>query len=267
MQTVSKSQVLNCLTQLGIQSGDGLLVHSAIQFLGKPQGGPGMYWEALREATRCCGSDNRSGTIAVPTFNFAFARGEPYDPQVTPSQEMGVLSEYIRQLPEALRTPHPLQSLAVLGRWAADLAGRDTPSAFDPTSALDRMLALDFQLLLLGADVQAASIIHYSEQRAAVPYRYWKEFTGLVRTTAGWVTCTYKMYARDLEINPQLDLHPVQADLEARSQWRSVPLHYGHIAACRLADFVDSADRLLAADPWALVANREQALQIYTARG
>ena len=31
------------LQDLGIQPGDGLLVHSAVQFLGQPEGGVGMY--------------------------------------------------------------------------------------------------------------------------------------------------------------------------------------------------------------------------------
>ncbi len=120
------------------------------------------------------------GTLVVPTFNFSFARGESYDPKVTPCEGMGAFSEYIRQHPKALRTPHPMQSLAIIGHSAEDLSGRDTASAFDPGSAFERMLELDFRLLLLGADIQAVSMVHYSEQRAAVPYRYWKDFTGKI---------------------------------------------------------------------------------------
>jgi aminoglycoside N3'-acetyltransferase len=167
---------------------------------------------------------------------------------------MGVFSEYVRQHPAALRTPHPLQSLAVIGRYAADLAGRDTLSAFDPGSAFERMLELDFKLLLLGADVQAVSMVHYSEQRAGVPYRYWKDFTGEVKIPTGWETRTYRMYARDLELNPQLDLRPIQKALEQRGRWRQVALNYGQVAACRLKDFVQAADELLAKDPRALVS-------------
>ena len=132
---------------------------------------------------------------------------------------MGVFSEFIRQvLPGARRTPHPMQSLAVLGHYATDLTNRDTLSAFDPGSAFERMLELDFKLLLLGADARAVSMFHYCEQRAKVPYRYWKDFTGEVITSTGWQTRTYRMFVRDLEIKPQLTLDPVVEDLEgARS--------------------------------------------------
>jgi aminoglycoside N3'-acetyltransferase len=193
------------------------------------------------------------GTLTVPTFNFAFARGEAYDPQTTPSAGMGAFSEYVRQLPGARRTLHPMQSLAVLGRHAADLAGRDTPSAFDPGSAFERMLELDFKLLLLGAGIQAVSMLHYSEQRAGVPYRYWKEFSGPVNTPNGWQTRTYRMFARDLGIDPQIEMHPLQARLQVRGLWREAPVNYGLISLCRLADFVQIADEMLEKDPWAFV--------------
>jgi aminoglycoside 3-N-acetyltransferase len=149
-----------------------------------------------------------------------------------------------------------MQSLAVVGRYSDDLAGRDTPSAFDAGSAFERMLELDFNLLLLGADVQAVSMVHYSEQRAGVPYRYWKDFTGQVKTSSGWQVRTYKMFARDLVIDPQLDLHPIQALLEQRGQWHSQPVNYGRVACCRLVDFVQAADDNLAGDPWGLVEQK-----------
>ncbi len=249
MKEVTQQQVIACLKALGIQPGDGLLVHSALQFLGKPAGGPKMYLDALREAT------GPGGTLVVPTFNFAFARGEKYDPQTTPSQGMGAFSELVRQLPEARRTSHPLQSIAVVGRYRDDLCDRDTSSAFDPGSAFERMLELDFKLLLLGAGSQAVSMFHYCERRANVPYRYWKDFTGPVRAPDGWQTRTYRMFVRDLELDPVLTLDPVVVYLCSLDQWRSQPLNYGQVTVCRLKDFVAAADKFLAEDPWSLVTN------------
>lgn len=237
-----------------------MLAHSAIQFLGQPLGGVGMYYTALRQALDIRNADDPassgSGTLAVPTFNFAFARGEAYDPLTTPSAGMGAFSEYVRQLPEARRTLHPMQSLAVVGRYAADLASRDTSSAFDPGSAYERMLELDFKLLLLGASIQAVSMLHYSEQRANVPYRYWKEFSGSYHTSRGWEQRTYRMFVRDLQLDPKIELYPVQKVLQEQGKWRSAPLNYGEIACCCLADFVREVDRDLAQDAWLLVTNR-----------
>jgi aminoglycoside 3-N-acetyltransferase len=253
VKSISFLQAASILREVGIRPGDHLLIHSALQYLGRPEGGPGMYLEAVTAV---------AATIAVPAFTLAFARGEPYDPRNTPSQDMGVFSEFVRHLPAAKRTLHPMQSVATVGEVAADLAGRDTLSAFDPGSAFERMLELDFKLLLLGADIHAVSMVHYCEQRAVVPYRYWKDFTGQVRIYSDqveephWETRTYRMYARDLALNPHLVLSPIQARLEARNQWHSRPINYGFISLCRLRDFVLAGDELLAQDPWALVENR-----------
>ena len=265
MREVTAKQIQAALTQVDIQPGDGLLVHAAIHYLGRPADGMETYYQALYRALEGTPEQGdpaegehilRHGTLAVPAFNFGFARGAAYHPQETPSVGMGVFAEYIRQRPDAQRTSHPMQSMAMVGRYASDLAGRDTVSAFDNGSAFERLLELDFKLLLLGADIQAVSLLHLSEQRSGVPYRYWKDFSGQVYTPHGWEERTYRMYARDLELDPHIELYPVQAVLEESKQWRSVQLNYGQVASCRLRDFVQAVDEFLAGDPWSLVTNR-----------
>ncbi len=250
MQEIHRNQVVDGLISLGISPGDGLLVHSAVQFLGRPVGGLEMYLDAIFAVI---GSE---GTLVVPTFNFGFANGEPYDPAETPSQGMGAFSEYIRRLPVARRTSHPMQSVAVIGRYADELASRDTISAFDPGSAFERILELNFKILLLGADSRAISMFHYCEQRAAVPYRYWKEFSGMVRTLSGWENRSYRMFVRNLDIKPELTLDPVVEMMQQHGEWRSIPLNYGQLSLCRLSDFVRAANYFLQQDPWSLVTNR-----------
>ncbi len=254
MLRVTCDQVVAALQAVGVCSGDGLLIHSAIQYLGRPVEGLETYWAAFWQVL---GED---GTLATPAFNFAFARGEPYDPQTTPSVGMSVFSEYVRQRPEARRTSHPMQSLAVVGRYAVDLASRDTPSAFDPGSPFERMVQLGFKVLLLGADIDAVSMIHYSEQRLQVPYRYWKEFTGQVRTGGEWQERTYRMYVRDMAMDVHLTLHPVMETMRQRLQWQETTLNYGKIASFHLMDFVTVLEEFLCADPWSLTLNREEAI-------
>jgi aminoglycoside N3'-acetyltransferase len=256
MLKATKDQVVAILKAVGLQRGDGVMVHAALQFLGWPEGGAGMYYDALDEVL---GLQAGPGTLVVPTFNFGFAHGQPFDQAHTPSEELnaGTFPEYIRLRPEARRSPHPLQSIAAVGARADDLSGRDTSSAFDPGSAFDRMLELDFKLLLLGVSVDATSMLHYAEQRLRVPYRFWKKFTGEVRLAGRPPEVrTYRMYARYLKLNPQLDYTPVQAELERRRQWSAVTLNYGTVALCRLRDFVAAAEELIRQDPWVLVKNR-----------
>lgn len=251
LPTLSAKQLKEAIWDVGVKEGDGLLIHSALQFLGQPDGGPQLYLDVIEEVL------GDHGTLAVPAFTFAFARGEDYDPGKSPSEDMGVFSELVRMDERALRTKHPMQSLALLGKNAEELAALDTPSAFDDGSTFDRMLELDFKLLLLGAEIQAASIVHYSEQGAKVPYRYWKDFKGRVLSDGAWQKQTYRMFVRDLDIDPQLKLDPIQERLESKGQWASVDLNFGKLALCRLKDFVAACDELLAVDRWALISNRE----------
>ncbi len=250
MHSVTKENVVAALIDVGVKPGDGLLVHSALQYLGHPIGGVSIYLQALLDVL---GPD---GTVVAPTFNFGFARGEPYDPHTTPSEGMGVFSEYLRQQREARRTSHPIQSLSVVGHFSGDLSKRETSSAFEAGSAFERMLELKFKILLLGASIDAISMLHYSEQRLGVPYRYWKEFSGLVLIGQGWQRRTYRMYVRDLELDPRLTLQPVQEILQSRRQWATIQLNYGWISLCSMTDFVTAVDELLAQDPWSLVTNR-----------
>ena len=213
MQEVNKHDVLEVLNQVGVGEGDGLLVHSALQFLGRPKGGVGMYLEALQQAV------GPEGTLIVPAFNFSFAKGDDYDPAAAPAMGMGTFSEYVRLTSGVKRTSHPMQSFVIWGRDADVLAKLDTPSAFDDGSAADWALKKDYKLLLLGADIQAASILHYSENRAEVPYRYWKDFSGKVRKAGEWQQCSYKMFVRDMEIDARLEIDPIQDRLEDEGKW------------------------------------------------
>ena len=262
MKALSRRALLESLQSVGLQRGDGVMVHSALHFLGKPEGGVEMVLQALADTLGINLLDPTPeashGTLVVPAFNFAFARGEPFDLQTTPSVGMGSLSELVRQHPLAQRTPHPLQSVAAIGRHAQDLAGRHTAGAFDAGSAFERMVELDFKILLLGADVQAISLLHYAEQRVGVPYRYWKEFHGKVRIGEGWEERVYRMYVRDLDLDPKIDLHPVQRRLEQRGKWQSRMLNYGFVSVCRMRDFLAVVEEFLRQDPWSLVTNRPQ---------
>jgi aminoglycoside N3'-acetyltransferase len=236
MQEVNKTQIVEILKQVGVGVGDGLLVHSALQFLGRPEGGIGIYLEALQEVV------GQQGTLVVPTFNFSFAKGEDYDPAAVPAVGMGI-SLNLCACRQPCCAPATRCSLLQFG---------------DDGSAAARMLELDFKLLLLGTDIQAASILHYSEQRAEVPYRYWKEFNGKVMRGDQWQPASYKMFVRDMEIDARLEIYAIQDVLEEEGNWAQAKLNYGWISLCSLKDFVRITDDLLAKDPWCFVTNRPE---------
>lgn len=247
MKTISREQLTSKLRELGIKTGSKIMVHSAVQYLGTPLNGLG---EILDSFTEVLGSE---GTLVVPAFSFEFAKSKIFDPATTPSTGMGVFSEFVRQIPGAVRTLHPMQSVAVIGRDASRIESFDTLSAFDDGSAFDFMLTNDYKILLLGASIQAVSLVHYSEQRAKVPYRYWKDFPGMIRIDSTWENRTYKMFVRDMVVDPKLNLTPIESKLKKSDNWLETSINYGKASLFSMVSFRKSTDEILKDNPWGLV--------------
>lgn len=241
-----------------IGNGDLVMVHSSLLALGKINDHtlrqiPQVITKALMEAI------GPSGTLVVPTLNFGFCRGDGFDRQQTLSENMGILSEYVRQLPNACRSRHPMQSVAAVGPLAETICEPDTPSAFDQGSSFDLMIQQNARLLLLGATFQAATVIHHAEQSVGVPYRLWKDFTGRYVDQSGSnsidQTKTYRMYVRDLEIDAKLDMKPLELELVERQKLQNQPLGGGIVRSCQFVDLIDVAEHCLGADPNCLVGD------------
>lgn len=246
-QTLNAQTLEAVLRDLGLGAGDRLLVHSSVEVLGWPEGGVEMYLDTLQ---RIIGAD---GTIVVPTFTFSFCTGAPFDLNATPSENMGVFTELVRTHPHALRTHHPMQSMAVLGRDAERLAGMKTASAYGEGSAWAALPEMGYKMLLLGARPQSAAIIHVCEERANVPYRYWKDFTGPAAFGGESATVTYPMFVRNLDADADIDEDRVRVRMIENGAWAETPVNAGVVATCDLKAYVDTALAMLDEDPYALV--------------
>jgi len=152
-----------------------------------------------------------------------------------------------------------MQSVAAVGRLAETICAPDTPSAFDQGGTFDLMIDQNARLLLLGATFQAATIIHHAEQSVGVPYRLWKDFSGrYVDQSDSQVvdqTKTYRMYVRDLKIDPKLNMKPLELELIKRQQLLNQPLGGGVVRSCQFIDLIKVTQDRLNSDPNCLVGN------------
>lgn len=255
MRAYSLGDLERTLQGLGVGPGDMLCVHSSLLRLGRMDGiSVADIPDALLAVfLKLIGPQ---GTLAVPAFNFDFCRGEPFVREQTPAIGMGSFSEYVRCLPYSCRSAHPMQSLAAIGARAAELCRGDTLTAFDPGGAFDFMVKESAKLVLLGADFNAASVIHLAEQQVEVPYRHLKQFTGACEAGGERRDRTYAMHVRDLELDPRLEMSPVGDELRARNQLGEEALGMGRVMVASLPDVVSAAEDLLRSDPWCLVSNR-----------
>ena len=159
---VDRKDILFSLRLMGIREGDVLLVHSSLTSIGYVQGGAEAVIDALLDAV------GKSGTVVMSTLT---GWSEPFDAATSPSA-VGKISEVFRGRPDALRSLHPVHSVAAIGRQAAYITsshvhcetgcGKGTPYL--------KMLELGGKVMLLGVDMDRNTIMHSLEEEIDAVY-------------------------------------------------------------------------------------------------
>ena len=197
--------------KLGVEQGDTLLVHSSYKSFGEVDGGPQTVVRALEAAL---GTDGE-GTLIMPTFNFDFNKGMPWDVRKTRSK-MGALTEIVRIEPRAKRVFHPFYSFAVLGKHAEMLGSLRYKSAYERDSVFGKLRDLDGKIMVIGLSYNnSMTFFHHIEQMEGVDYRFLKQFTGEVTDENGnTYTDTFEMLVRDIDKGVMTMVDPMGALME-----------------------------------------------------
>ncbi|HUS17377.1 MAG TPA: AAC(3) family N-acetyltransferase [Chloroflexia bacterium] len=159
---------------LGVQAGDHVVAHTALSSFGQVTGGPNAVIAALLDVL------GPAGTLMVPTATWrsCYVRAPgwpvpagvvPYDPATTPCDaDMGIVPETLRGRTGALRSPHPLISVAAVGALAPALTGEHPID--DPLRPYRVLAAHGGRILLLGVDHTRNTTVHAAEFMAALPH-------------------------------------------------------------------------------------------------
>jgi aminoglycoside 3-N-acetyltransferase len=160
----NKEQLIGQLKAMGIQPGDGVVVHSAYSTIGKVVGGPDTVIDALLEAV------GPEGHLMFPAFTFHVDFG-PYDPATTPTT-MGILPETARKRPEFFRSDFPNNSVIVAGPQAVQIAENHVSRGHcRPGDPFDRFAMLGGNVMLLGVPFRNNTMVHIGECYADLPHR------------------------------------------------------------------------------------------------
>ncbi|HHW49297.1 MAG TPA: AAC(3) family N-acetyltransferase [Clostridiaceae bacterium] len=160
--SIRKEDILFSLELMDIKKGDVLLVHSALTSIGFVEGGADTVIDAFLEAV------GEEGTIVMSTLTGWFS---PFDPVSTPSA-VGLISEKFRLRPNAMRSLHPVHSVAAIGKHAHFITkdhdkcetgcGEGTPYL--------KIRDLNGKIVLLGVDMDRNTMMHSMEEAIDAVY-------------------------------------------------------------------------------------------------
>ena len=204
------------LRELGVRRGSVLLVQASMKAVEPADGGAALITEVLLELL------GPAGTLVVPTYtalNSVTSRGHKlavkdmtpeqaaeyidalpvFDPFLSPSQEMGVLAEHVRNMSDAVRSTHPHTSFAAVGARAMELMKvHDIDCHLGPDSPLGALYEADADNLFLGLEYNRGCTMihlaeyHFARERAAedlpVYRREYKARIASADTSDKWVT-------------------------------------------------------------------------------
>ena len=229
---------------LGVEEGDTLLVHSSYKSLGAVDGGPQIVINALESVL---GED---GTLVMPTFNFDFNKGTPWDVRLTPSK-MGVLTELVRNNPRAKRVFHPFYSFAILGKHAEMLGSLRYKSSYERNSVFGKLRDLDGKIMVIGLSyTNSMTFFHHIEQMEGVDYRFLKQFTGEVTDWDGTTKVdTFEMLVRDIDKGVITEVNPMGEFMEKAGIIKSAKIGEADVKLMKANDVYAFTAREMRRDP------------------
>ncbi len=181
---IGKDDLAAQLSALGVESGDGVFIHTALGKIGHVIGGPRGLIEALIETV------GDRGLIGMPGFSrdaydptyFVDADLSPqqhqhvrsqvpgFDPVRSDVRQNGAVAEAFRSWPGVVRSNHPTSSVLLLGHDAAEFAADHDPHdwATGPHTPWGRLQDRPaMKILLIGVGWNRCSALHAAESVAS----------------------------------------------------------------------------------------------------
>jgi aminoglycoside 3-N-acetyltransferase len=193
-------------------------------------------------------------TICFPTFTFSFCNKEDYNVQTSRSK-MGALNEYVRGLPETVRSEDPLMSSIVVGT-DHDLVHNLGKDSIGANSTFDKLhqRGSGVKFLFFGVTVSDCfTYTHYVEERLNTPYRYNRAFSGRITNGSHSRQDTYRLFVRYHGVVPSSN-GLLESDLLRRGSLQKVPCGEASIACLAEPEGYETILEHLTANPRCYIA-------------
>lgn len=250
---LEKKYFVESLRSLGIQHGDCVHVQSDLGRIGMVEGARSrgavleFYLEGLREVI------GEEGTISVPTFVFS-GPGDTFVVEETPAQT-GPLAECIRRSPAALRSCHPIFSVAALGPKAEEITAGPHLVGYGYCSPWGKLHQLNAKILSLGiatSDIGGTSFFHYCETLFNVPYRYSKILNRKVYKSGKLLAGPFIAYVRYRGLQGEQHTGAFREKLIGAGHAKRVPLGTADAFCIPAQAMFHESMKALSTDPFAL---------------
>jgi len=183
MNWVTRSRLVEDLARLGVSDGDVVMVHAGMRSVGPLLGGPDVLVLALLDVVGENGTimaytdwesgvqhltrDDASESVPQELLNEL----PPFDPASSRARRAyGVLPEFLRTWPGAVRSANPDASVCAVGAKAEWLcADHPMQYGYGPGSPFAKLVSAEGRVLLAGAPLDSVTLLHHSEHMAKLP--------------------------------------------------------------------------------------------------
>jgi aminoglycoside 3-N-acetyltransferase len=209
----SRAELADDFRELGVEAGDTIMVHASVRAVGPIAGGPDQIHLALKDAITGEGTlmmyagcpdgydDVGRGHLSPVEERWLIDKQPAFDASTAKAaRNHGALVEFFRSFPGSIVNNH-VARFVVWGRHARHLISEQPwDYAFGRGSALERLVALDGKILLIGCDHDNVTFLHYAEHIVDIPgkriarfevpvlengERVWKEMEEVDTSSAG----------------------------------------------------------------------------------
>jgi aminoglycoside 3-N-acetyltransferase len=169
---ITEQQIEEDLKNLGLSSGDSVLVHASMSKIGMLKDGPKTLINAIENVI------SKEGTLLIPTFpapgrNYDYLKtNSVFDVVKTPSM-MGKATEYFRTLPNVKRSLHPTDCVSVRGPLAEYFTSThfNQLTPYNEQSPFRKLCKKNGKILMIGTTLNGACTnLHTLEDAVEFPY-------------------------------------------------------------------------------------------------
>jgi aminoglycoside 3-N-acetyltransferase len=193
---------------------------------------------------------NRNRDIWLPSFNYGFAQTRVFDVK-NDVCEVGIINEALRRDVNFSRSETPIFSI-IRNKSTASKINLDNSiiEPFGPNGEFAELFNLNGEIMLLGANLNSLTQIHWIEELAGVSYRYYKDLPGEVRNGELQTRITLRFRVRPKGMDLQYDWDKLNSKIVDEG---IILFHAKNVISFKVANLRDFLiQRLLKDELWML---------------